>query len=120
MQEINMRNYAHLGDAVWELFVREHIVDLCQKPKDLHKMTTKLVNCSYQSEMLSLIEEDLTEKENEIKRRARNMEVPVARRNNQTEYRQATSFEALIGYWYREDKKRLEFIFDKLLSEILK
>lgn len=120
MQEINMRNYAHLGDAVWELFVREHTVDLCQKPKDLHKMTTKFVNCSYQAEMLNLIEEDLTEDEQEIKRRARNMEVPVARRNNQSEYRQATAFEALIGYWYREDKERLKSIFEKLLSEIFK
>ena len=119
MQEINMRNYAHLGDAVWELFVREHIVDLCQKPKDLHKMTTKFVNCAYQAEMLNYIEEGLTEAEHEIKRRARNMEVPVARRNNQSEYRQATAFEALIGYWYREDKERLNFIFEKLLSKIL-
>ena len=45
---MNMRNYAHLGDAVWELFVREHVVDLCQKPKDLHKMTTERVKCEYQ------------------------------------------------------------------------
>lgn len=120
MQEINLRNYAHLGDAVWELFVREHIVDLYQKPKELHKMTIKLVNCAYQSDMLSLIEKDLTEEEQELKRRARNMEVPVARRNNQSEYRQATAFEALIGYWYRENKERLNNIFEKLLSEILK
>ena len=115
-----MRNYAHLGDAVWELFVREHIVDLCQKPKDLHKMTTTKVNCSYQSEMLNLIENELTEQEEEIKRRARNMDVPVGRRNNQSEYRQATAFEALIGYWYREDKERLNYILEKLLKEILK
>jgi len=120
MQEINMRNYAHLGDAVWELFVREHIVDLCQKPKDLHRMTTERVNSEYQANMLNLIESELTEIEEEIKRRARNMEVPVARRNNQSEYRQATAFEALLGYWYREDKERLEYIFEKLLREILK
>ncbi len=120
MQELNMRNYAHLGDAVWELFVREHIVDLCQKPKDLHKITTAKVNCNYQAEMLNIIEEELTEKEEEIKRRARNMEVPVARRNNQSEYRQATAFEALIGYWYREDKERLKKILEILLKEILK
>ena len=117
---MNMRNYAHLGDAVWELFVREHIVDLCQKPKDLHKMTTERVNCEYQANMLNLIESELTEIEEEIKRRSRNMEVPVARRNNQSEYRQATAFEALIGYWYREDRERLNYIFEKLLSEILK
>lgn len=120
MQEIKMRNYAHLGDSVWELFVREHIIDLCNKTKELHDMTTSRVNCAYQSKMLELIEGELTEDEENIKRRARNTEVPVARRNNQAEYRQATAFEALLGYWYKEDKDRLEYFLDKLLSEILK
>ena len=119
MQEINMRNYAHLGDAVWELYVREHVVDMCLNPKELHRITTSKVNSKYQSEMLNLIDSDLTEKEEEIKRRARNMEVPVGRRNNQSEYRQATAFEALIGYWYREDRERLNSILYKLLKEIL-
>ncbi|MGN0018532.1 MAG: ribonuclease III domain-containing protein [Candidatus Gastranaerophilaceae bacterium] len=116
--EINLRNYAHLGDAVWELFVRENIIEQCQNPKDLHKQTTTKVNCSYQASMLSKIESELTEEEEDLKRRARNMPVPIARRNNQSEYRQATAFEALIGYWYKEDKQRLAYIFEKLLSEI--
>ena len=120
MQEINMRNYAHLGDAVWELFVREHLVDLYNNPKELHKQTTSKVNCAYQAKMLEKIEPELTQEEEEIKRRARNMEVPVARRNNQAEYRQATAFEALVGYWYRENKERLEKILKTLLKEILK
>ena len=120
METINLRNYAHLGDAVWELFVREHIIEHYKNPKDLHKATTDRVKSSFQASMLDLIEEDLTQEEQEIKRRARNMEVPIARRNNQNEYRQATAFEALIGYWYREDRMRLSRIFDKLLSEILK
>ena len=120
MQELNMRNYAHLGDAVWELFVREHLVEMCKNPKDLHGETTKRVKASFQACMLEKFESELTEEEQEIKRRARNMEVPVARRNNQAEYRQATAFEALIGYWYREKKERLEYFFEKMLSEILK
>ena len=118
MQDINMRNYAHLGDAVWELFVREQMVELCKNPKELHKETTLRVKASFQAEMLGILEDELTEEEQEIKRRARNMEVPVGRRNNQSEYRQATAFEALIGYWYREDKIRLKYIFDKMLSKI--
>lgn len=120
MQELNMRNYAHLGDAVWELFVREQMVDACKNPKDLHKETTARVKASFQSYLLEKIETELTEEEQEIERRARNMEVPVARRNNQKEYRRATAFEALIGYWYREDKERLNKFFEKMLSEIIK
>lgn len=120
MEAINLRNYAHLGDAVWELFVREHIVERYSNPKELHKATIARVNSSYQASMLGLIEEDLSPEEQEIKRRARNMGVPIARRNNQNEYRQATAFEALLGYLYREDKNRLSKVFDKLLSEIIK
>ena len=117
---INLRNYAHLGDAVWELFIRENEIKNSVNPKDLHKQTTMKVNSGYQACMLLKLESELNEKEKEIKRRARNMPVPIARRNNQSEYRQATAFEALIGYWYLEDKVRLDYIFDKLLSEITK
>ena len=120
MSEINLRNYAHLGDAVWELFVREHTIELCTKPKELHKITTEKVKASYQAKLLGYIEDELTKEENDLKRRARNMEVPVARRSNQNEYRQATAFEALIGYWYKEDKERLEYFLEKMLKEILK
>lgn len=120
MSEINLRNYAHLGDAVWELFVREHTIEMCIKPKELHKVTTEKVKASYQAKVLEQLEAELTEEEKEIKRRARNMEVPISRRNNQNEYRHATAFEALLGYWYREDKIRLEYILSKLKKEILK
>lgn len=120
MEVINLRNYAHLGDAVWELFVREHVIEMCKNPRDLHKITTDRVKASFQAKMLEIIAPMLTEAEEDIKRRTRNMEVPIARRNNQAEYRQATAFEALIGYWYREEKTRLSTIFDKLLSEIIK
>ncbi|MBQ3311397.1 ribonuclease III [bacterium] len=118
--EINLRNYAHLGDAVWELFVRENLMEKIIRTEDLHKLTTTKVKASYQARMLLLLEDELTDEEQEMKRRARNMPVPVARRNNQSEYRQATAFEALIGYWYKNDKQKLDVIFNKLLSEIKK
>ena len=60
MQELNKRNYAHMGDAVWELFVREHMVEKCKNPKDLHVETTKRVKASFQAVMLEKIEIELT------------------------------------------------------------
>lgn len=116
MEELNLRNYAHLGDAVWELFVREYTVIQTQNLKNLHKITTDRVNSAFQSEMLHYISEYLTDKEQDIARRARNCPIPVGRRNNQSEYRQATAFEALIGFWYLEDKARLQSILDKIKS----
>ena len=73
---------------------------------------------SFQAKIMEKIDIELTEEEQDIKRRARNLEVPVARRNNQNEYRIATSLEALFGYWYVNDKERLKYFCEKLLPEI--
>ncbi len=118
MEEMNLRNYAYLGDAVWELFVREITILKTQNAKDLHRITTEKVNAAMQQEFLIRIQDKLTEKELEIMRRSRNLPVPVARKSNQAEYRMATAFEALIGWWYKNDKTRLNEI-EKTLTEFL-
>ncbi len=112
MEEMNLRNYAYIGDAVWELFIREKTVRMTENAKLLHKITTDKVKASYQAELLHNME--LTEAEQEIIRRARNLPIPVGRRSNQAEYRQATAFETLIGWWYYEDKEKLNKFFATL------
>ena len=76
-------------------------------------MTTDRVNATFQKDMLHYIEESLTEDETELVRRGRNLSIPVGRRTIQHDYRLATAFEVLIGYWYLHDKERLQFFFDK-------
>lgn len=110
--EINLRNFAYLGDAVWELYIREKTILVTNNAQKLHKLTTDFVKTSYQCELLHGLENELTEEETELVRRARNLPIPVGRRNMQSEYRQATAFEALIGWWYLNDKQRLETILD--------
>ena len=110
MEDINLRNYAYLGDAVWELFIREITIKRTNNSKHLHTITTDYVKTSCQCELLHFLESQLTEEEIEITRRARNLPIPVGRRNIQADYRQATAFETLIGWWYTHDKKRLENI----------
>jgi len=118
MTEMHMRNYAYLGDAVWELFIREKTVLLTQNSKDLHKITTDKVKASFQAELLKYLEDFLTDEEQEIARRGRNLPVPIARRSNQSEYRQATAFETLIGWWFSHNKQRLEKIFEKIQEKL--
>ena len=113
MEELSSRNLAHIGDAVWELFVREYTVFKTQNSKLLHSLTTERVRASFQAELFNLIYDELNENEQEIARRARNASIPVARKNIQAEYRQATAFEALIGFWYLNDKDRLKYFFEK-------
>lgn len=114
MEEMNLKNYAYIGDAVWEIFIREKTVKLTENSKNLHKITTDKVKASFQAELLHDIENLLTEEEKELTRRARNLSIPIGRRQIQSEYRLATAFEALIGWLYFHDKARLQFILGEL------
>ena len=108
-----LRNYAHIGDAVWEVFVRDYTILQTSNSKLLHKITTDRVKASFQKDMLEYIMPDLTEEEQELARRARTLSIPVARRSIQHEYRPATAFEVLIGFWYLHDKDRLNYFWNK-------
>jgi len=107
-----LRNYAHIGDAIWEVFVREYTITKTSNAKVLHKLTTDRVNATFQKQMLDLIMPELTEDETEIVRRSRNLPIPIGRKHIQSTYRQATAFEVLIGLWYLNDKKRLNYFYD--------
>lgn len=109
-EELPLKNYAHIGDSVWEVFVRTYTIYKTSNMKLLHKITTERVNATFQKNMLNFLSEHLTEEEQEIARRARNLSIPVGRRSIQADYRQATAFEVLIGYWYLHNKERLEYI----------
>lgn len=110
-EELTLKNYAHLGDAVWEIFVRNYVIYKTSNSKLLHKMTTDRVNATFQKNMLEFISPKLNEEEQELARRGRNLSIPVGRRSIQADYRQATAFEVLIGFWYLHDKERLEDIY---------
>ena len=107
-----LRNYAHIGDTVWELFVRNYTIYKTSSSKFLHKLTTDRVNAYFQKEMLDVILPELTDDEAEKVRRARNLPIPVGRKNIQSVYRQATAFEVLLGFWYIHDNERLEHFYN--------
>ena len=115
-EELALKNYAHIGDAVWEIFVRSYVIYQTSNSKLLHKMTTERVNATFQKNILEFIYPQLTEEEQELARRGRNLSIPIGRRSIQADYRQATAFEVLIGYWYLQNKTRLEEIY-KIISE---
>ena len=112
LNELPLRNYAHIGDAVWEVFVREYSIYKTSSSKNLHKMTTDRVNATFQKEMLEFISKSLTEQDFELARRGRNLPIPVGRKSIQHDYRLATAFEVLIGYWSIHDKKHLSEIYE--------
>ena len=91
---------AFLGDAVFELYVREHLLNKANAPVDaLHKNAVKFVKASAQCEAFDKIEPYLTEKEVRVFKRGRNAKVNTKAKNAAlSEYKKATGFETLLGY----------------------
>ncbi len=118
MEELNLKCYAHLGDAVYELFIREKVIYLTSSLSKMHKINTKLVRASFQCELLDILEPHLTEKENDLIRRGRNLPTSSARRSNQALHRMATGFEVLVGYLHIHDRERLLKLF-KIISDYI-
>lgn len=112
--ELNLRNYAHIGDAVWEVFVREKVIYQTQNSNTMHKLTIEKVNGEYQCELLKKIEPILTEDEKELVRRAKNIPTSSARKISHSVHSSATGFEVLIGYNYICNKPRLEELYKEI------
>lgn len=119
MEKYNLKHYAHLGDAVYDVFIRRHIIDFANNQKELHNLTTKYVNATFQYNLLNMLFDDLTEEEKELVRRGRNLPLTIAKRHNPKVHTSATAFEVLIGYLYINDKKRLEDIFEIISKKAL-
>ena len=106
--------WAYVGDSVYELFVRTHLINNSNaKPHKLHLETIKYVKAGNQATILDKIFDKLTEEEKEIFKRGRNTENHHLPKNgNVADYSRATGFEALIGYLYLTNQ-------DDRLEEIL-
>ena len=110
---------AYLGDAVYELYVREYLINsgIC-KVKDLQKMSTNYVSAKAQANILERLmsENYFSEEETDIIMRARNAHSHSSKSTDVITYKKSTGLEALVGYLYINDKMRLE----SLMREVLK
>ena len=95
---------AFVGDAVFELFVRERLVCRANRPvKELHRESVSQVCCRAQRE-----------EESEVLRRGRNAHTNHLPKNaDSADYHAATAFETLFGYLYLNGQaRRLRELFD--------
>lgn len=117
--DLHLRNVAHLGDAVYELFVREITLQMTQDTQKLHQLTTSFVRAEFQAELLQKLTSELSDAESDIVRRARNIHTSSKKRANQTQYRQSTAFEALLGWLYLNNKDRLQELLNLIRPSII-
>ncbi|MBQ7452696.1 MAG: Mini-ribonuclease 3 [Clostridia bacterium] len=114
---------ALVGDSVESLLLRRRFAILTDfKVNEITKAINSLVNASAQAQSLKLIEDDLTQDEQDVARRARNTHTHSTAKNyDVVSYRHATAFEAVLGFNYLSgNERRIELFLDKICSYFAK
>lgn len=122
-RQLNPLQLALVGDAVYELYIRNYIL-ANNRELSVHKIHVKAISyvkAKAQSTIIQNIEHILTEEELYVYKRGRNAKSGTIPKNAEVlDYRNATGFEALIGYLHLTgNKERISLILQKSI-EILK
>ena len=116
--EHNIAALAFMGDAVYEVYVREHVLKTGVSHSDvLHGMAVRYVSAEGQSKAVkAMMDADLSEEELALVKRARNHKASNSKKTRASHRgsdimtdKYATAFEALLGQLYLNgDSERLE------------
>ena len=124
-EEVNMMPplvWAYIGDAVYELYVRHYLVNTTKmNPHKLHIASISYVKAHAQAQTLKAMQDNLTQEEKEIVRRARNAQNHHLPKNaSPEEYMYSTAFEGLVGYLYltKQDKRLQELLAQCIIKNI--
>ena len=101
-KQLNGIALAYLGDAVWEVYVRQHLLDRgLVRPNQLQKAAKSFVSAKAQAKLIDGMDAQslLSETEWDYYKRGRNAKSYThAKHTDVVTYRISTGFEALFGY----------------------
>ncbi len=124
-QQLNGLDLAYYGDSVYEIYVREYLINKgIRKTHLLHKNAKRYVSAKAHAAIYEEMKNEkiLTDEEHYYFKRGRNSNSYTKAKNTDTiTYRISTGIESLIGYLYASKQKdRLDYImkwiFDKIES----
>lgn len=122
VKQINTTALAYMGDAVYEVYIRRHVMETGHVHVDkLHAMAVPFVKAEGQARAIKyLVENFLTEEEKALTKRARNHKIATKAKNaTPMDYKWATAFEALLGYLHlKGDVERLEAVIAEAIKYI--
>lgn len=100
--QMNPLVLAYMGDAVYEMFIRQHVISLSNhRPNELHRAATRYVSAKAQAKALDVLLPLLSEEEADVVRRGRNAKSGSSPKNTDIlVYRHSTAFECLLGYLF--------------------
>ena len=93
---------AYIGDSVFDVYVRGRLTIQGIRTADMHHRAVASVNAHAQAETLEQLQPLLTQEEEAVVRRGRNVHVHHAAPKgvSHQEYASATALEALLGYLF--------------------
>src|SRR3712207_1743228 len=124
MESVDIRDMsglalAYLGDTVWETQIRLYWVSKGLNISHLNYEVKKFVNAKAQSRYYQLLQQELSEEEKAIMRRAKNAGIRSFPKScSNQKYREATAFEAMIGAWFLQGNiEKIVTLRNKILEE---
>lgn len=108
-RELSSLSLAFVGDSVYDLLVREYLLTFGKRHVgELNKDKVAMVCCKSQTKAYEKIKDFLTEEEQDVFRRGRNVTVrSVPRNSTLKDYHTATGLEALFGYLYLSKRPQI-------------
>ena len=115
---LNPAELAYLGDAVFELLVRERLIaDGVRRGSVLHRRAAQVCSSHGQARAARVLMPMLTETELSIFKKGRNAALSIAKKRSPTVHCTATGLEALFGDLYlRGEHSRLLELFEICFS----
>lgn len=113
-------NLAFIGDGVFDLLVREHLIYSSNEHVGaLNKKKVDIVNCKAQAQAMERILPVLSDTELDVFKRGRNATTKSASKHSTlSDYHAATGLETLFGYLYlKGDIDRINELFAQIIEE---
>jgi len=122
-RQLNGLDLAYLGDAVYETFIRQHLLAQgITKPGQLQRRAKEYVSAKAHAALFALMEQDelLNEEELYFFKRGRNANSHTKAKNTDVvTYRISTGFEALMGYLHASEQfERLDEIINWVFEQV--
>ena len=109
---------AYIGDAIFELKIREYLLKSgITKMDDLHKTAIKYTSAKMQSVVIKELINSLSEEEIDYYKRGRNATASHKPKSSSLkEYHESSGLEALLGaIFLKNDEKRLNELIDLII-----
>lgn len=119
LNQYSSNSLSFIGDAVFTLRVRQYFVEKhYQSSKSLQALCNGYNSAKGQTKVFHRLESEnfFTEDELDVYKRGRNHITHIPKNGDLATYECASGLEAICGYLYLADPKRLDVFFDKVFE----